>query len=72
MPTPKPIANCKCNPQYFLTDLESEEVPVVIDTEGNPSRWADGTVGLTNSQRQEAFDNETAYCPVCGAEVDWE
>lgn len=68
----KPIANCKCNPPHFLTDIEGCEVPVIIGLDGVPDKWADGTVGLTPAQAQEAYDNESAYCPVCGTEVDWD
>lgn len=70
--TPKPIANCHCNPPHFYVDLENEEVPVMIGLAGDVLWWADGTHGLTASQEQEAHDCESAYCPQCGQEVDWE
>jgi hypothetical protein len=74
-------ATCKCNPNQFVAypysdDEDDESDGVLVEKDGTvTNRFEDGIVGVSEGLQkdaQESADNGGVYCPICGADAEWE
>jgi hypothetical protein len=58
-------------PEYVLAN-STGEIDVLCESDGTPTnRYADGTVGVSDIDRQEAETDDSVMCPEHYAECNW-